>query len=212
MILEGRPEVFPVNYVLDDGSIVFRTAMGSKFWASLAETCALEVDGYSALSGKAWSVVVHARARFILDRSEKARVDSLRLEPWEPGEKAYYYAVDSRHNHRAPLQDSASRDMDNLPQRRAPGTVQTVTLTGHQHRTTDVEQDITGNGAEQHPHATLAPASNDQQPRTGSSLNEGFTWPSRIQRRMPPQERCALIQPEKGFPQQLLAEALTTGS
>lgn len=90
VIVDHHPDIFPVNYVLDQGSIVFRTGIGTKFWATMKDPCALEIDGYSALSGKAWSVVVRGQTRLILDREEKAAADALHLDPWQPGSKSHY--------------------------------------------------------------------------------------------------------------------------
>jgi hypothetical protein len=55
----NKPDIFPVNFVVDEGTVVFRTAEGTKFAAAvLGEAVAFEVDGYDAQAGEAWSVVV----------------------------------------------------------------------------------------------------------------------------------------------------------
>ncbi|UVJ41260.1 pyridoxamine 5'-phosphate oxidase family protein [Arthrobacter sp. CJ23] len=94
VIVDHHPEIFPVNYVLDQGSIVFRTGVGTKFWATMTDPCALEIDGYSASSGKAWSVVVRGQTRLFLDQHERAAVDALNLDPWQPGSKSHYLRLD----------------------------------------------------------------------------------------------------------------------
>ncbi|MFJ5956412.1 pyridoxamine 5'-phosphate oxidase family protein [Paenarthrobacter sp. NPDC092416] len=90
VLVDGHPDIFPVNYVLDGDSIVFRTGAGTKFWSTLTTPCALESDGYRTLGGKAWSVVVRGQTHLILDRQEKAHVDALGLDPWQPGSKDCY--------------------------------------------------------------------------------------------------------------------------
>lgn len=90
VLVDGHPDVFPVNYVLDGDSIVFRTGAGTKFWSTMTSSCALEIDGYEPVSEKAWSVVARGRAHVILDRREKAVVDALGLDPWQPGTKDNY--------------------------------------------------------------------------------------------------------------------------
>jgi nitroimidazol reductase NimA-like FMN-containing flavoprotein (pyridoxamine 5'-phosphate oxidase superfamily) len=56
-----HPDIFPVNYVVDHGTVVFRTAEGTKFIeAVLGEAVAFEVDG--ELEGEAWSVVLKGHA------------------------------------------------------------------------------------------------------------------------------------------------------
>lgn len=54
-----HPDIFPVNHVVDDRSIVFRTAEGTKFSALFVDhDVAFEVDGFDPVVGDAWSVVV----------------------------------------------------------------------------------------------------------------------------------------------------------
>jgi uncharacterized protein len=90
VVVEHRPDIFPINYVVDGETLVFRSAAGSKFWAALDVESALEVDGYEPRTQMAWSVVVHGHIRLVLDELEKRTADSLGLQPWEPGEKNIY--------------------------------------------------------------------------------------------------------------------------
>lgn len=90
VIVEDHPDIFPVNYVVDHGSIVFRTGMGTKFWSTMRDPCALEIDGFDAASGKAWSVVARGRAHIVVDLQQKAAADALHLDPWQPGSKSHY--------------------------------------------------------------------------------------------------------------------------
>jgi Pyridoxamine 5'-phosphate oxidase len=54
----GEPDIFPVNYVVDHGGILFRTAAGPKLAAARDRVVAFEADGYTAQDSSAWSVVV----------------------------------------------------------------------------------------------------------------------------------------------------------
>jgi len=91
LIVDGHPEVFPVNFVLQRRSIVFRTAGGTKLWGAItAKPVAFEIDGYDAHEQTAWSVVARGEAELIEDQADKDAVDDLLLEPWQPGEKNYY--------------------------------------------------------------------------------------------------------------------------
>src|SRR4051794_5899706 len=57
------PDIFPVNFVVDDDTLVFRTAEGTKFAAAiLGSAVAFEVDGYDPDAGEAWSVVLKGQA------------------------------------------------------------------------------------------------------------------------------------------------------
>lgn len=91
LIVDGHPEVFPVNFVLQRRSIVFRTAGGTKLWGAVtAKPVAFEIDGYDSHEQAAWSVVARGEAELIEDQADKDAVDGLLLEPWQPGEKNYY--------------------------------------------------------------------------------------------------------------------------
>lgn len=94
LIVDGHPEVFPVNFVLHRRSIVFRTAGGTKLWGAItAKPVAFEIDGYDAHEETAWSVVARGEAELVEDQAEKDAVDALLLEPWQPGEKSFYVRV-----------------------------------------------------------------------------------------------------------------------
>ncbi len=61
--VDQRPDIFPVNYAVDDETIVFRTAEGTKLSAVFVDSAvAFEVDGYDADTGTAWSVVIKGHA------------------------------------------------------------------------------------------------------------------------------------------------------
>ena len=97
LIVDGHPEVFPVNFVLHRRSIVFRTAGGTKLWGAItAKPVAFEIDGYDAHEETAWSVMARGEAELVEDQAEKDAVDALLLEPWQPGEKSFYVRVPPR--------------------------------------------------------------------------------------------------------------------
>lgn len=91
IIVDGHPEIFPVNFVVERRSIVFRTAAGTKLWGSAKEEpAAFEIDGYEPTTEEAWSVVARGGTALIDSVDEQSAVDALGLEPWEPGTKAHY--------------------------------------------------------------------------------------------------------------------------
>jgi len=64
VVFNGRPEIFPVNYVVDDdGALMLRTGPGRKLSGALNQAVAFEVDDLDDAAGTAWSVVVHGTAR-----------------------------------------------------------------------------------------------------------------------------------------------------
>lgn len=80
--LVDEVHLVPVNYVVDAGSLLFRTASGNKLLAAaLHSEVAFEIDRHDELT--AWSVVVRGRLHR-LHEDEAHRVDGLLLESWVP--------------------------------------------------------------------------------------------------------------------------------
>lgn len=88
------PEIFPVNYLPEDGTLIFRTGPGAKLDALLAaEAVALEADGLNPYGTIAWSVVVKGRPEAVTeDDLGQANLDEA-LSPWEPGAKDYLFRI-----------------------------------------------------------------------------------------------------------------------
>lgn len=82
------PQIFPINYVVDHGSLVFRTGPGTKLEALLSgRQVALEADGVDQVTGAAWSVMATARAEPITGIEDVLDSAALELFPWQPGQK-----------------------------------------------------------------------------------------------------------------------------
>lgn len=82
VIADGRPDIFPVNYVVGgDRKVLFRSGEGSKL-AELAVHA--EVAFESDLIGEhaAWSVVMHGRARILTHFNEIEAAEELGPTPW----------------------------------------------------------------------------------------------------------------------------------
>ena len=62
VVVAGRPEIFPVNYVLDGNGILFRSAPGTKLDAAAGGAVVFEVDHLDRGTRAGWSVVVHGHA------------------------------------------------------------------------------------------------------------------------------------------------------
>ena len=84
---DGRPDIFPVNFVVDHGSVVFRTGSGTLFATTAGHWVAFEVDGYAVQDATAWSVVLRGRAREVHDVDDILDVLTLPLLPWHAGPK-----------------------------------------------------------------------------------------------------------------------------
>lgn len=86
--ISDHPDIFPVNHIVDDGAVVFRSGAGTKLAASvLGKAVAFEVDGYDSEAGEAWSVVVKGRARLVENMWDMMAADDLPLFPWHRGPK-----------------------------------------------------------------------------------------------------------------------------
>jgi hypothetical protein len=88
-----RPEIFPVNYVVDHGTLVFRTAQGTKLAGSVQRDVAFEADGYEPDNGEAWSVVVKGRAHEISRGHDVLDAADLPLFPWHAAPKQRFIRI-----------------------------------------------------------------------------------------------------------------------
>ena len=95
--ITDHPDIFPVNFMVDRGTIVIRTAEGTKLAAAvLGRAVAFEVDGYDADSGEAWSVVLKGRAVEIDQMEELFDALDLPLFPWHSAPKHHFVRIEPR--------------------------------------------------------------------------------------------------------------------
>lgn len=88
-----QPEIFPINYRIEDGEFIFRTGHGSKLAAALGKQVALEADGVDKAGVIAWSVIVKGPA-YRLDRTPEVLNSVGRLlVPWEAGKKDHFVRI-----------------------------------------------------------------------------------------------------------------------
>lgn len=87
VIHDRRPDIFPVNYAVDHGSLVFRTGSGTLFTSSDGAFVAFEVDGYDTSDATAWSVVVRGVAHEVYDLDDALDALRLPLYPWHDAPK-----------------------------------------------------------------------------------------------------------------------------
>jgi uncharacterized protein len=95
LVVDGSPQIFPVNYVYSDDVVVFRTAEGLKLDRSPLATVAFEIDGMDAETSTAWSVMVQGTAQNIT-RTLDARSQRLRelpVKPAAPGKRADWIGI-----------------------------------------------------------------------------------------------------------------------
>jgi len=91
--VEDNPDIFPLNYAVDHGTVVFRSRTGTKLSAALPDSSvALEADGYDAEKGEAWSVVIRGTAEEIRGQDLMDTID-LPLFPWQAGDKPRFIRI-----------------------------------------------------------------------------------------------------------------------
>ncbi|MGO4121422.1 pyridoxamine 5'-phosphate oxidase family protein [Arthrobacter sp. YAF16] len=88
----GEPDIFPVNYAVDNRKLYLRTAPGNKLAELTINSKVLfETDGI--LSEEAWSVVVRGTARVLEQSADIAVAEALGLKPWVPTLKDFYVEI-----------------------------------------------------------------------------------------------------------------------
>ena len=81
--VDGLVDIYPLNYTVGGGDIVFRTSAGTKLLnLAIAHSVAFEIDGHSATD--AWSVVAKGPAACVDRGSETDHAETLPLAPWIP--------------------------------------------------------------------------------------------------------------------------------
>ena len=93
--IAGWPDIFPINYIVDDETIVFRSGAGTKLaGAVLNRHVAFEIDGYLPDERVAWSVVVKGNATEIESMLDRFHADDLPLYPWVASDKPDFVRID----------------------------------------------------------------------------------------------------------------------
>ena len=94
VIYDSAPEIYPINHVIDERTIVFRTDPGNKLHG-LVRTPAVcyEVDAIDPAAETGWSVLVKGHAAEVTDPGEQQRLDELPLTFWSLGPKEHWIRI-----------------------------------------------------------------------------------------------------------------------
>lgn len=91
-VTAGEPEIVPINYLVVDRKLLFRTAEGTKLLGvTMCPSVAFEVDSYGAVQAK--SVIAYGTARLVESREEIEKCEQLPLRPWVPTIKHQYVEI-----------------------------------------------------------------------------------------------------------------------
>ena len=90
--IAGEPEIFPVNYVVQERTVLFRIAEGTKLFLAVTNSpVAFEADDHDAVEG--WSVIVKGHARVLRTDAEVRKAEQAQLRPWVATLKLHYVRV-----------------------------------------------------------------------------------------------------------------------
>ena len=88
----GEPEIFPVNFVAQDRTVLFRTAEGIKLFSAVANHAVVfEVDDHNLIEG--WSVILRGRARVLKTDADIQQAERAQLLPWTATLKPHYVRI-----------------------------------------------------------------------------------------------------------------------
>ncbi|MEM7322038.1 MAG: pyridoxamine 5'-phosphate oxidase family protein [Actinomycetota bacterium] len=96
--IKNKPDIFPVNYRVDNRTVVIKTAPGLKLAAStLGGAVAFEADDIDEAARTAVSVVIRGTATEIERLDELLDAEDLTVEPWAGGSKNRYVRIEPDH-------------------------------------------------------------------------------------------------------------------
>jgi nitroimidazol reductase NimA-like FMN-containing flavoprotein (pyridoxamine 5'-phosphate oxidase superfamily) len=88
----GELEIFPVNFVTQGRTVLFRTAEGTKLFGTVMNDKVLfEVDDHNVADG--WSVIIRGTARVLTAADEIHEADRAQLLPWIATEKLRFVRI-----------------------------------------------------------------------------------------------------------------------
>lgn len=86
IVQDGTPLVFPVTYAWVAGSVVFRTAPGSKLAAATEKRRAsFEIDSWDPETHQGWSVLVTGWLEEVTAFIDREVLEELNVAPWAAG-------------------------------------------------------------------------------------------------------------------------------
>lgn len=94
VLVDSAPEIYPVNFVVDNDTIVFRTDPGSKLRGlDRSPAVCFEADGLNLDELTGWSVLVKGRAVELNNVDELRHARELPLRFWALGEKGHWIRI-----------------------------------------------------------------------------------------------------------------------
>jgi nitroimidazol reductase NimA-like FMN-containing flavoprotein (pyridoxamine 5'-phosphate oxidase superfamily) len=90
--VDGQPEIFPVNFVVQHRTVLLRTAEGTKLIsAAINNNVLFEADDHNVAEG--WSVIVKGMARLLRTHEEIDEAERAQLLPWTATVKQHFVRI-----------------------------------------------------------------------------------------------------------------------
>lgn len=90
--VDGHPEIFPVNFVVQNRTVLFRTAEGTKLVsAAINNQVLFEADDHNVAEG--WSVILRGITRTLRTSEELEEAERAQLLPWVATLKQHYVRI-----------------------------------------------------------------------------------------------------------------------
>lgn len=90
----AMPAVELVNFTVDAGGIVIRTAPSGKLLAAIQDAVvAFEADDYDPATRSGWSVTAVGHAREVTDPADIGMLRTTGPHPWAPGHHPYFVRI-----------------------------------------------------------------------------------------------------------------------
>ena len=90
--VEGEPEIFPINFVVQHRTVLFRTAEGTKLVsAAINNRVLFEADDHGVTDG--WSVIMRGQARILHTDDDIGEAERAQLLPWTATVKQHYVRI-----------------------------------------------------------------------------------------------------------------------
>ncbi len=88
----GQLEIFPVNFVVQRDTVLFRTAEGTKLFTTvMSDKVLFEADEHTA--GGGWSVIVRGTASVLTSSQDIHDAENAGLMPWVATEKLRFVRI-----------------------------------------------------------------------------------------------------------------------
>jgi len=88
----GKLEIFPVNFVTQRHTVLFRTAEGTKLFTTVMNDQVLfEADDHTVADG--WSVIIRGTASLLTAADDIRAAERAQLMPWVATEKLRYVRI-----------------------------------------------------------------------------------------------------------------------